>query len=274
MREQPGHAAFIKRTANLAFDTRAVNFQQQRQQTLHGHQGQQEATITARDTKKSGLRMFRFHPGNSEGGHGADISAGQQDAGAGTKQAVVFQPGHRDGEPAEQKQEQRENRKEREGDRAIGLFQGHGGFAGRVPKTVRARGFEQQQQDRETGHEIFFELHAGAARGETAGVFDLEKRSAAAGGQFVHFEFFQALIFLEPHLEPAHERHQHAEAQEDRRGLAAQRLGKDSYAESGEEDHQRQREVHQSVLLYASVHFQLNSRSSNNATATARAAPA
>ena len=40
LRKNAHHAAFIERAGDFAFDARAVNFQQQREEVFHGHQAQ------------------------------------------------------------------------------------------------------------------------------------------------------------------------------------------------------------------------------------------
>ena len=124
-----------------------------------------------------------------------------------------------------------------------------------MPKPPRAAGFEQQQQHRETGNEIFFKLLAGVLRRKAAGVLRFKQRSAAAAGEFVELQFFQPLVFFEPHLEPTDKRHQHAEAEENRRRLAGERAGHDGHAGTGEKNQNRDREVHQPVFLCASFHL-------------------
>ena len=129
-----------------------------------------------------------------------------------------------------------------------------GGFAAPVPEQPRAAGFEQQQQNREARHKKFLELHARALRRKTAAVLGFKQRRAALAGEFVQFQFFQPLVFFEPHLEPADERHQHAEAEENRRRLSRQRTGENRHAKTGEKNQRRDREVHQPVFLNVAFH--------------------
>ena len=96
-----------------------------------------------------------------------------------------------------------------------------------APQEKCPRALQEQQHDRETGHEEFLKLLPGALRRENLRVPALKQGRAALGpGQFVEFEFFQPLALFQPHLKPAHERHQRAQAEEDRRHLAGQRVGK------------------------------------------------
>ena len=61
--------------------------------------------------------------------------------------------------------------------------------------------------------------------GKTSDVLRFKQRGLApAAGEFLHLQFFQPLVFLQPHLEPARKRHQRAQAEEDRGGLAGQRV--------------------------------------------------
>src|ERR1035437_9332484 len=66
--------------------------------------------------------------------------------------------------------------------------------------------------------------------------------------------FSSRLFFFEPHLEPADERHQHAEAEENRRRLSSQRAGKNRDAKAREKNQHRDREVYQPVFLDVAFH--------------------
>ena len=85
--------------------------------------------------------------------------------------------------------------------------------------------FEQEQQHGKAGHEKFLELLAGAARRENLRLLRFKQRGIAPGaGEFLDLQFFQPFVFLQPHLEPARERHEHAEAEENRARLPGQRI--------------------------------------------------
>ncbi len=131
-------------------------------------------------------------------------------------------------------------------------------LAAPVPEQPRAAGFEQQDQNREAGHEKFFKLPPRVLRRKTAAVLAFKQRRAPAAGEFVQFQFFQPLVFLEPHLEPTDESDQHAEAEENRRRLSRQRAGENRHAKAGEKNQQRDREVHQPVFLDVAFHVLLN----------------
>ena len=133
---------------------------------------------------------------------------------------MIFQPCHRHRETAEQEQQQREDREERQRSRGVGGVDASSVFTAQRPKQPRAARFEQEQQYREAGNEIFFKLHAGILRGKTAAILRFKQRSAPAAGEFIQFQLFQPLIFFQAHLEPADKSHHHAQAEEDRRHVS------------------------------------------------------
>ncbi len=128
------------------------------------------------------------------------------------------------------------------------------GLADPAPEQPGAAGLQHQQQNGEAGDKIFLKLLAGVAGGETSGVLRFKQRGAPAAGQFLEFQFFHPLVFLQPHLEPAHEGHEHAEAEKDHRRLPGQRSGEHRDAKARQKYHQRHREVHQPVFLNVAFH--------------------
>ena len=78
---------------------------------------------------------------------------------------------------------------------------------------------------------------------------------AAAAGHFLNFEFFQPLVFHEPHLEPAHKRHQRAEAEENGPRLPSQRIDISRDDERGDENQHRRDQIHQGIFLNVAFHL-------------------
>ena len=86
-------------------------------------------------------------------------------------------------------------------------------------------------------------------------VLRFKQRGFAPGpGQFLDLQFFQPLVFLEPHLEPAGEGHEHAETEENRAGLPRQRIHVGRHDEGGDENHHGRDQVHQTIFLNVAFH--------------------
>jgi hypothetical protein len=103
LREQADNAAVVKRPGDFAFDARAVDFQQQRDEDFRRHQAQQHAPRTR--NPKIGPGQFRFGAGDAQRGEGADIRSRQQEARAWTQQSLAFEPRDGNRKPAHQKQQ-------------------------------------------------------------------------------------------------------------------------------------------------------------------------
>ncbi len=86
-------------------------------------------------------------------------------------------------------------------------------FSAPAPEQIRAAGLKQEKQDGKTGNEKFLKLLARTPRRENFRFFRVEQGGfALRAGEFVHFQLFEPLIFLEPHLEPACKGDERAEA--------------------------------------------------------------
>src|ERR1043165_9572607 len=90
--------------------------------------------------------------------------------------------------------------------------------------------------------------------------------------EFVEFQFLEAFLLLQAHLENGDQRHQGSGAEKHSRDLSGERMRKP--AEGKAQDHRRQQrqKVHHANFSSISFH-QLNSRSSNSIKASERAAP-
>ena len=129
-----------------------------------------------------------------------------------------------------------------------------------APEHPRAAGLQQQQQHAKARHEKFLELFARAPCRKNLRVLRFKKVRAALGaGEFVDFQFFQPLIFLQPHLEPARKGDQRREAEEDRGRLPGQRADIRRDDKCGDKNKRRRDQVDQTVFLNIAFHvFLLN----------------
>ena len=253
LREQADEPAVINGPGDPAFHARPVNFQQQRDQHFRRHQTEQHAQC-AREPEIN-FRESRFDSGNAERGEKTDIGARQKETRAGAQQPVVFQPRDGHGKSSQQKQQQRENPEQRQRrQRPVG-HHAVGGFGNPAPEQPRAARFEQKQQHAEARHKKFLELLACPLRRKNLRVLRFKQcRFAFGAGEFLHFQFFQPLIFFEPHLEPAGEGHQHTEAEENRARLTRQRIDEAGHNKCGDENRHPRHEIHQTVFLYVAFH--------------------
>ena len=158
---------------------------------------------------------------------------------------MVFQPRHRDGKTPEQKQQQRKDGEQRQRrHRAVGDDDA-GRLGNPLPKHPGTDRFEQEQQHAETGNEKLFELFARTLRRENLRVLRFKQRGAAlAFDEFVQLQFFQPLVFLQPHLEPADKGHEGAEAEENGCRLPGHGMDIAHHDKGGDENHRGRDQVH------------------------------
>ena len=79
-------------------------------------------------------------------------------------------------------------------------------------------------------------------------------RLAPGPGHFLDLQLLQPFVVLEPHLEPAGKRHERAQAQENRAGLAGQRVDITRHGKDGDENQRRRNQVYQTIFLNVAFH--------------------
>ena len=246
--EQADEAGVVQRATHLALHAGTINFKHQRREGFGGHQAEHHNKRAGH--VEIGFRKLALKPGHGGGAEETKIRAQQQITRAGPEQPVIFQAGNRGGEATDEKQDEREQTEQRQRQQVLFDRWKGGEFVQPTPQKECPRALQEQQPDRETGHEEFLKLLPGALRREYLRVPALKQRRAAFGPrEFVQFQFFQPLALFQPHLKPTHERHQRAESEKHRRHLTGQRVGEARNAVSRRRHGEQRQQIHQPVSL-------------------------
>ena len=265
--------AVVEQASDLALDSRAIDFQQQRQEIFDGERAKQDAEDTRRDEVRRG--EAGLHGRDAGDGQREEIRAEQDLTRAGLQQAMLLQSCEAGGVLAEQEEHERQHAEDGHADERLVQRGREGEFAEPVPQPPRSVALNGEQQNREPGDEELLELFARTTRGEGFGFLRVEEggTGCAAFGHFIELQLLDAFAVFHPHLEPAHHGDEHAHAEEAGRDLPGDGFRIERDAQCRDAHHEQEQEIRESVLLDIAFHGQLNSRSSKRHSATASDAP-
>jgi hypothetical protein len=262
MREQADEPAFINRLRHLALHPRPVDFEDEIQERLQCCECQQHGQHFGDDQIES--ERAEFNQCHADGCCQGDVGADEQVIGAGPEQPVVFQPRQRGGKQTEQQQGDEEQPQQRTDQHRLLERDERGGLRQPFPRQPRAAGLQDENDDGERRDEPLLELFARLLRGEIAAVLVLEQRGAAlAAGEFVVFQLLGAFACFEPHLEPAHRRHDGPDGHEARRQRRRECVAHPRERKRHQRRREQRQEIDQAVLLNVTFHEKLDTNFTN-----------
>ena len=221
--QEAHEAALVDEAHFLALDAGAIGFEDQRQEGLDAHQRQQGGEHPG--DLAVVLREAEPLEGLADGGEEGQQRAEHQRRTARAEQPDALELRQSAGVLAEEEGHEAQPGEHGHGE---GGGRGAGGHFGLqvLEEIERAAGLDQEQHEREPGHEPLLEEHARLPGGERlVGRRIKEGRLAARAGQFLHLQSLGLLGGLEAHLEPSHQGRHEPHQGEGRAQFGGRRIG-------------------------------------------------